>query len=170
MQALAPIKVLYVDGGCRNTTTRVGAYAFVCVEMESVNNIKSPSSSGELLFGYTQRVEDTTNNIMELQAVLEGLVECNRRAVTPTHIVTDSQYVQKGIVEWSPSWIMRGWRTSSGGEVRNKALWKELLKWYKPAVGLIHIRGHQGIFWNEVCDDYCTKSMNSKCNDVRKIQ
>lgn len=67
---------------------------------------------------------NSTNNRMELQAVIEGLKALRKpSAVT---ICTDSQYVQRGTTEWLPSWKANGWRKRSRGSVLNQDLWKEL--------------------------------------------
>lgn len=170
MQALAQsYKVIYADGGCRNTTTKVGAYSFVCIEMQHQDHMWLTEPKGQFLFGYTQRVEDTTNNMMELQAVLEALVECTRRLVVPDYVITDSQYVQKGLTEWLPKWVRNNWRTANNSPVKNKALWEQLVKWCPSSVEILHVRGHQGIYWNEACDEWCTQSMTGFCNDVREV-
>src|SRR5437870_667017 len=66
----------------------------------------------------------TTNNRMELMAVIRALEAIKRSA--PVIIHTDSQYVQKGITEWLPNWKRRGWRTADGKPVKNADLWHEL--------------------------------------------
>jgi ribonuclease HI len=93
----------------------------------------------------------TTNNRMELRAVIEGL-----RALTRTsHVVvmTDSQYVQKGITEWIDGWKKRGWRTADKKPVKNADLWQQLdearnghqVTWY-------WVKGHAGHVENERVD------------------
>jgi len=94
---------------------------------------------------------DTTNNRMELTAVIEGLRALTRQCEVRVH--TDSQYVMKGITEWMPAWKRRGWKTSGGGAVKNQDLWQKLdeevcrhdvvWKW---------VRGHAGHADNERAD------------------
>lgn len=161
MQVLAQnIDVLYTDGGC-NYKTKVGAYSFACVTTQ-VNDIVLDYKKGYFLFGSSQRVEGTTNNRMELQAVIEGLVDCCRKVTSVQYVVTDSQYVQKGITEWCPNWIKNGWH-GSAGVVKNKDLWKQLLNQYEISgfPKIIHTRGHVGVYWNEFCDQACTEAMKS---------
>ena len=66
----------------------------------------------------------TTNNRMELMAAIVAL----ETLTEPCEVMlqTDSQYVRKGITEWLPSWIRRGWKTAGGGAVKNQDLWQRL--------------------------------------------
>ncbi|MDD3529623.1 MAG: ribonuclease HI [Gallionellaceae bacterium] len=94
---------------------------------------------------------DTTNNRMELTAVIEGLKSLKRACRVRVH--TDSQYVHKGIREWLPGWKRKGWRTSSGQAVKNRDLWEALdflatehqVEWH-------WVRGHAGHPENERAD------------------
>lgn len=94
---------------------------------------------------------NTTNNRMELTAVIEALRALRR--TSRVAIFTDSQYVQKGITEWLPSWKRRGWKTSSGTSVKNQDLWRTLdelvsrheVEWH-------WVRGHAGHAGNEEAD------------------
>jgi ribonuclease HI len=93
----------------------------------------------------------TTNNRMELMAVIRGL-EALRR---PCSIVltTDSQYVMRGVGEWMPGWIARGWRTAGGDAVKNRDLWERLHKALAPhRVDWRWVRGHAGHIDNERVD------------------
>ena len=66
---------------------------------------------------------------------------------------TDSQYVQKGIGEWLPNWIRRGWKTAAGEPVKNKDLWERLLAAASPhTVQWRWVRGHSGNTDNERVD------------------
>ena len=93
----------------------------------------------------------TTNNRMELTAVIRALEALTRESLVVVH--TDSQYVQKGISEWLPGWKARGWMTSDRKPVRNVDLWREL-----DALAQRHriewrwVRGHSGHPENERAD------------------
>lgn len=93
----------------------------------------------------------TTNNRMELTAVIRALEALNRDSLVVVH--TDSQYVQKGISEWMSGWKARGWMTSDRKPVRNVDLWREL-----DALAKRHriewrwVRGHSGHPENERAD------------------
>ena len=94
---------------------------------------------------------DTTNNRMELLAVISGL-EALRKSCSVS-LTIDSQYVMKGIKEWMPAWIARNWRTAGGDPVKNRDLWERLnaalvghqTRWH-------WVRGHAGHAENERVD------------------
>ena len=100
----------------------------------------------------------TTNNRMELQAVIAGLDAINRPASVAVY--TDSQYVQKGITEWLAGWKARGWRTADRKPVKNEDLWRALdaaaarhrISWH-------WVRGHAGHTENERADALARKGM-----------
>ncbi len=97
----------------------------------------------------------TTNNRMELTAVIEALAELGAHHAwqpLPVTITTDSQYVQKGITEWIASWLKNGWKTSAKKPVKNDDLWKELLRLSQGRpVSWTWVMGHAGDRWNEAC-------------------
>lgn len=96
-------------------------------------------------------VRDTTNNRMELMAVIEGLKSLNQACHVRVH--TDSQYVQKGISEWLQNWVRRGWKTSAGGAVKNQDLWRELAEQAaRHQVEWFWVKGHAGHPGNEIAD------------------
>jgi ribonuclease HI len=94
---------------------------------------------------------ETTNNRMELMAVIEGL-----RALTrPVQacVYTDSQYVQKGITEWIHGWKARGWKTAARAPVKNVDLWQALDKEAaRHKVEWRWVKGHAGHIENERAD------------------
>jgi len=102
----------------------------------------------------------TTNNRMELTAVIEALRQLKRPVRARVH--TDSQYVQKGISEWIHAWKKRGWRTAGKQAVKNEDLWRLLdaeasrhdLEW-------IWVRGHAGHIDNERADALARRGMES---------
>ena len=93
----------------------------------------------------------TTNNRMELMAAIAGL-EALRKSC---HVVltTDSQYVMRGVEEWMPRWIAKGWRTAGGDPVKNRDLWERLAAAVAThAVRWKWVRGHTGHAENERVD------------------
>jgi ribonuclease HI len=94
---------------------------------------------------------DTTNTRMELMAAIAGLEALRSPCQVVLH--TDSQYVKKGIGEWLPNWIRRGWKTAAGEPVKNKDLWERLA-----AANTRHqvvwkwVKGHAGHVDNERVD------------------
>ena len=102
----------------------------------------------------------TTNNRMELTAVIEALNALKRPCRILLH--TDSQYVQKGITEWIGGWKARGWRTAAKEPVMNVDLWKKL----DEAIGehqieWIWVRGHSGHDGNERADALANKGVET---------
>ncbi len=94
---------------------------------------------------------DTTNNQMELTAVIKGL-EALKRPVS-LHIVTDSKYVMQGITQWIAGWKRNGWRTAAKKPVANRELWEKLDSLLNVhAVTWDWVKGHSGHPQNEMCD------------------
>jgi ribonuclease HI len=94
---------------------------------------------------------ETTNNRMELTAVIEGLKSLTRPCRVRVH--TDSRYVQQGISEWLPNWIRRGWKTAAGGAVKNQDLWRALAEQAgRHQVEWHWVKGHAGHDGNERAD------------------
>ena len=95
--------------------------------------------------------DSTTNNRMELRAAIEAA-----RAMVglPSGtIITDSQYVMRGITEWIAGWKRKGWVTSTGGAVVNRDLWEELDSYAGRHISWEWTRGHSGDLGNERCDE-----------------
>ena len=93
----------------------------------------------------------TTNNRMELMAAIAALEALSAPCEVTLH--TDSQYVQKGLSEWLPNWIRRGWKTAAGEPVKNQDLWQRLQA--AAARHKVHwrwVRGHAGNVDNERVD------------------
>jgi ribonuclease HI len=116
-----------------------------------------PGGWGALLrHGSTERElaggePDTTNNRMELMGAIAALEALKSPCEVVLH--TDSQYVKKGITEWLPNWVRRGWKTAGGEPVKNRDLWERL-----SAASARHqvewkwVRGHSGHIENERVD------------------
>ena len=94
---------------------------------------------------------DTTNNRMEMTAVIEALRALKRPVAVRVH--TDSQYVKNGITEWLPNWVRRGWPTADNKPVKNDDLWKRLAQEVaRHQVQWRWVKGHAGIDGNERAD------------------
>ncbi len=103
---------------------------------------------------------DTTNNRMELMAVIEALRALKRPCKVVIH--TDSQYVQKGISEWIHKWKLRGWRTADKKLVKNVDLWMELDQARaQHDIDWRWIKGHAGHEGNEKADQLANKGVDS---------
>lgn len=101
---------------------------------------------------------NTTNNRMELRAVIEALNALKRPCQVVLH--TDSQYVQKGITEWLPNWKARGWRTAAKQPVKNADLWRELDEAAaRHQIDWRWVRGHDGDPGNERADELANEGV-----------
>ncbi len=128
---------IYTDGACRGNPGPGGWAALL--------------SSGGHDREISGAANPTTNNRMELQAVIAAL-EALKRPVA-VRLYTDSQYVRRGILEWLPQWKARGWRTAAGKAVKNQDLWELLeaqaarhqIEWH-------WVPGHAGVPGNERVD------------------
>ncbi len=136
----APSVELFTDGACSGNPGP-GGWAFLLRHPRSGKAVER--SGGE---------DETTNNRMELTAVIEGLSALTRRSVV--ELFSDSQYVLKGLNEWMPNWKKRGWRTASKQPVKNVDLWKQLdtLK-DEHEIRFHWVKGHAGHPENERVDE-----------------
>lgn len=96
--------------------------------------------------------KDTTNNKMELMAVIRGL-EYLKRGVS-LDLYTDSTYVLKGATEWMSGWKRKGWKNSAGKAVKNRELWERLEKaMHRHEIDWHWVKGHSGNVDNERADE-----------------
>ena len=102
----------------------------------------------------------TTNNRMELLAVIRALELLKRPVVARVH--TDSQYVQKGISEWIHGWKARGWKTAAKAPVKNEDLWRALDEAAsRHKVDWIWVKGHAGHAENERADELARRGVEA---------
>ena len=128
---------IFCDGACSGNPGP-GGYAAIL----RCKGHEKEISGGEL---------QTTNNRMELAAAIEALRLINRPCRIT--IVSDSQYLVKGMTEWVDGWLRRGWQNSKKEPVLNRELWEELLKLSDGhVITWSWIRGHAGHEENERCD------------------
>lgn len=103
---------------------------------------------------------ETTNNRMELTAVIEALRALKRDC--DVRIVTDSQYVQKGVESWMSNWKRKNWKTSAGKPVANRDLWEALDRELQShRVVWEWVRGHDGHPGNERADELANRGVES---------
>jgi len=101
----------------------------------------------------------TTNNRMEMMAVIEALRALKR--TTTARIHTDSQYVQKGMTEWIHGWKRRGWKTAGKDPVKNEDLWRELdAQAARHTLEWLWVRGHNGHPENERADELARRGVD----------
>jgi ribonuclease HI len=143
---MSQIVEIYTDGACRGNPGP-GGWAAVLTAGEREKEI-----SGALPL--------TTNNRMELQAVISALQALKRPV--EARLYTDSQYVRRGVLEWLPQWKARGWKTADKKPVKNQDLWEVLdgevarhrIEWH-------WVKGHSGVAGNERCDALANAAIDS---------
>lgn len=132
-----PAVTIYTDGACKGNPGPGGWGAWL-----SWQGHEKALCGGEA---------STTNNRMELTAVIEALASLKRSCDVTLH--TDSEYVRKGITEWIHGWKQRGWKTADRKPVKNAELWQRL-----EALAALHhmqwrwVKGHAGDPGNERAD------------------
>jgi ribonuclease HI len=116
-----------------------------------------PGGWGVLLrFGENEKTlsgaeENTTNNRMELMAAIMGLRALNREVKAV--LITDSEYVKKGITEWMVNWKQKGWKTANNKPVKNQDLWMALdVEVQRHEIEWKWVKGHSGHIENELVD------------------
>ena len=137
---------IYTDGACKGNPG-VGGWGALL----RCNGVEKE------LFGGAAH---TTNNRMELLAVIEGLRALKKRSIV--EVYTDSKYVQQGVSEWLAGWKKNGWKTAARKSVKNDDLWRDLdallpeheLSWH-------WVKGHAGHIENERADELANKGVAS---------
>lgn len=135
---------IYTDGACKGNPGVGGWGAWL-----RYGDKEKELFGGELL---------TTNNRMELMAVIRGLEALNRSC--HAKVLTDSVYVQKGMTEWLAGWKARNWRTADKKPVKNDDLWRELdVLAQQHTVEWVWVKGHAGEAGNERADMLANKGV-----------
>ena len=139
---------IYTDGAARGNRDGPGGYGTV---LEYVDP-KGELHVKEMSQGYVK----TTNNRMELMAVIAGLEALNRPCTV--EVYSDSQYVVNAFNQhWLDGWIKKNWKRGKNEPVKNVDLWKRLLKAREPHDVKFHwVKGHDGHPQNERCDALAT--------------
>lgn len=102
---------------------------------------------------------ETTNNRMELMAVIKGLSALQRPC--DVKITSDSTYVLKGIQEWMPNWKKKGWKTASKKPVKNVDLWQQLDQLVElHSIDWHWVKGHSGHAENEIADQLANRGID----------
>ena len=144
---------IYTDGAARGNPDGPGGYGTV---LEYVDT-KGQLHVKELSCGYVK----TTNNRMELMAVIAGLEALNRPCTV--EVYSDSQYVVNAFNQhWVEGWIKKNWKRGKNEPVKNVDLWKRLLAAKEPHSVTFHwVKGHDGHPQNERCDKLATTAADS---------
>lgn len=139
--------IIYTDGACSGNPGP-GGWAAVLI-------------SGDLKKEIFGSQKDTTNNIMELTAIIEGLkalkYECE------VEVYSDSSYCVNAFNQgWIYNWMKKGWKTSNGDRVKNQELWQELYNLTKKhKVKFNKVKGHSNVELNNRCDELARKAIEA---------
>ena len=143
-----PTVELYTDGACSGNP---GPGGWGLIMRHPATGKEAERSGAE---------NTTTNNRMEMMAVIEGLKMLSRPSVV--ELYSDSQYVLKGLKEWLHSWKRRGWKTADKKPVKNIELWQQLDELVQTHELHTHwVRGHDGHPENERADELAVKARES---------
>lgn len=143
---------LYTDGSC-------------------INNPGPGASASILVYGNYEKVFTyfeplTTNNRMELMAVIMGLEAMKEYCKIEVHL--DSKYVMDGYTRYMPTWKLNGWRTSTKSEVKNKDLWLRLDSAIAShEVTFNWVKGHNGHHYNERCDQIARECIEKSLAETK---
>ena len=144
---------IFTDGSARGNPDGPGGYGTVLQYVDSKGQLHEREYSG----GYKK----TTNNRMELMAVIVGLEALTKPC--EVEIISDSKYVTDAFNQhWIEGWLKRNWKNSNKEPVKNPDLWKRLLKAKEPhQVKFTWVKGHAGHPENERCDTLATSAADS---------
>lgn len=145
---------IYCDGGCRGNgkEDNIGGWGAYLI----YGDYKKELCGG---------THQTTNNIMELTACIEGLRALKRYDI-PVEVMVDSAYVLNGITNWIYGWMKKGWLTSKKEPVENRALWEALYEEKKKfaSITFIKVKGHSTNAGNNKADELANKGMDQLSN------
>lgn len=138
---------IYTDGACSGNPGPGGWGAILMYK-----NTKKEISGGK---------KDTTNNIMELTAVIEALKLV--KFPCTIKVYSDSAYVVNGFLQgWIYNWIKKNWRTADGSPVKNKELWETLYNFTKThEIEFIKVKGHSDNEFNNRCDELARNAISN---------
>lgn len=142
---MSQVVEMYTDGACRGNPGPGGWGVLL-----RYGGVEKTLHGGEAM---------STNNRMELTAVIKGLQALNKTC--DVLITTDSKYVLTGVTEWMENWKKRNWRTASKKPVLNVDLWKELDELVAGhSIEWVWVRGHSGHEENEIADQLANRGID----------
>jgi ribonuclease HI len=147
---------IYTDGACSGNPGP-GGWAYIVVKDNNV------------VFQCTGYEKETTNNRMEMMAIIEALEDLiKQKKVGPEcviHVYTDSAYILNCYVNhWWDVWLNNNWQTASKKSVKNKELWERLIPLFQNKYIWFHkVEGHSGNKWNEMVDVLAVQARQKLC-------
>jgi ribonuclease HI len=146
--AARPEVTIYTDGGAEPNP---GTGGWAAILLNPASGKVRELSGGE---------PRTTNNRMELTAAIRALEALNQPC--RVHLFTDSQYLRKGITQWLPGWIARGWKRKDG-ELQNEDLWRRLAELVREhQIDWKWVKGHASDRWNNRADQLATEAIRQQ--------
>lgn len=140
---------MYTDGACRGNPGP-GGWGVVLRYLDNHKSLK----------GFDP---ETTNNRMELTAVIQGLRALKRSC--DINLITDSKYVTRGVNEWISQWKKNGWKTTAKKPVKNLDLWQQLdSEVTRHNIDWQWVKGHAGIEGNEMADQLANAAIDAELN------
>lgn len=150
--------IIYTDGACSGNQSKenIGGWGAILIYKDKEKEIYG----GEI---------NTTNNRMELTAVIESLKTIKNRSIQ-TELYTDSAYICNCIIQkWYVNWEKNGWKNAKKQDVENQDLWKELLMLYRAFnyIEFYKVKGHSGVEYNEKADELANKGIELAKKDLK---
>lgn len=140
--------LLYTDGATSNNGAddAIGGWAWTVVQAVGSSYIQLAFSA--------QKEENTTNNICELKAVIEGCKYATERDFLPITVYSDSAYIVNCYKDkWYKKWIRNDWVRYGGAPVKNRELWEQLVPFFEnPNFKFEKVKGHSTNLWNNLVD------------------
>ena len=150
--------VIYTDGSCLGNGKSVNSGGFGVVVLDN---------DEKLLYNYSKRSENTTNNREELKAILYSFLNYGVNINNPLYgfnnydipiVYSDSNYCVQTFNEWMFNWARNGWTKSDHKQPENLDLIQAYYDWYQKGyrIDLRKVKGHSGNKWNEIADNLAT--------------
>lgn len=151
---------IYTDGSYTGKT-RAGGYAAMLVD-----------STNTPIFCVSGRMDDTTNNVMELEALRQAIIlatSFKASSYKSIKICTDSMYALNATTNWARGWIRNGWKTKDGKDISNKDLIEDIYyHWLlarKDKIEIVKVKAHATCYWNNVVDGLAKAAREGKCGE-----
>lgn len=145
---------IYTDGSCRKT--KVGGYGYIVVQDDKI------------IDRFVQRVENTTNQRMELSAILAAYQYYETNNIEEGYILSDSSYcLNCAFDKWYIKWEQNNFISAKGNAVLNRDLWEQIIPYYKSSkIILQKVPGHKNCYYNNFIDSLVTTISTSKTEDL----
>lgn len=150
--------ICYTDGSCSKNPGPGGYACYILLD-------------GRKYIGVGNK-QSTTNNEMELKAILLCLKMCKKYGINEAKIHSDSAYVVNSINQkWLIGWKTNGWKTGQDKEIKNKEIWQEIYERLKEGrYEFIKVKGHNGVEGNVFADKYANYAREKKLHGIKELK